>query len=1100
MDITDCFDVHDLWPDTNGDGYPDDLGLTIGVDPGVTDSSIWAGILNLTARVSFETTAFNLPIVRTRGKKRSKITLVVMVPGKYPRGCTHKSMESQIWRPRPDMAYLVGNTALEMGRMLNRLAFGEYKGVLSSPQAPTGSIDLLNLAGENGIYATHHQNPRSRILKAGILLETPAISHKLGLSLTEMAAMMSLGATEITLPIAGSGKTLDSEILFKIHENSQSLDYVELLSRKSGDPQVIRIQGNPRTLPNALKKWFAWTMADGGPGCKDIDRFREQVAIFQQLVSGKSHAGRRLHAQVIESASRKILKTNGRRSPHKPFGLSTHPIQPGRDGKIEDNVTWAGEIEVLLGLASGIPIGRGKIQGLILLSKPREKRSQVRNVLEEMFRSRGYEPSLMVLNAYKPGLCWLMEVILPELKRSPAIDRLDIFYKPFVGMAGALELHSRWLQELFPVAELMAAELGLQDHQIRIAETPDQPDIYRILARSDSGQRLIDEGFSPRWSRMMFVEGRPDLGHVHPTTGGIRLWQNDHTIMDQAVDTDRERFWQIFQKSWLPALMDMMRNQRGCNPREHVFAFWENIRFNVWIEETEEILYVGEERICPMEALHEDLYFVLLAAFADLSENRVFQDFLQLGRITPKTYSFTRGKKPSASLFAQPLDWPAGMELADAANGPDTEILGLHLSDKSLRIDMSIPSGTLKDEALDALIANLHYGSYDAERFPGHIGLWISPPGTQPATDFRCSGKQKIHAMDAPPGNRLLLSPEVKNWLNRFDGTPHLKVWRPATSYQNRPVWAIEAVLESRGKWVSIAKLRLLKPTVFCNARHHANEVSSTNACLGTAWTLATTLRGLKWLRDVNVVFIPVENPDGVATLEELLPQGPGRKHHAARYNALGAEYYSDYFRASPRFPEAAAKPRLWKRWMPEIMIDHHGVPSHEWDQPFSGYAPRRFQEYWIPRTFVYALMPFMDSPDHPLYETAQNLAEMMAGALKSQPDIAASNREIAARYQRYARGPQPDVFPPTSGEPLLVYPLSERSESTNFAVRYPEITRSDIIVEVPDEIASGVMLERCVRAHRKIQEAAILFLQRPKGSVYKESDSGTGTLRILWK
>ena len=185
---------------------------------------------------------------------------------------------------------------------------------------------------------------------------------------------------------------------------------------------------------------------------------------------------------------------------------------------------------------------------------------------------------------------------------------------------------------------------------------------------------------------------------------------------------------------------------------------------------------------------------------------------------------------------------------------------------------------------------------------------------------------------------------------------------------------------------------------------------------------------------------------------------------------------------------------------MPEIMIDHHGVPSHEWEQPFSGYAPHRFQEYWIPRTFVYTLIPFIESPAHPLYDTARRLAENMHDALNSQPDIVSSNQEIAARYQRYARGPQPDVFPPSSDEPLLVYPLSRRSESTNFAVRYPEVTYSDIIVEVPDEVASGDMLERCVRAHRKIQEAAILFLQRPKGSVYKESDSKTGTVRFLWE
>lgn len=311
---------------------------------------------------------------------------------------------------------------------------------------------------------------------------------------------------------------------------------------------------------------------------------------------------------------------------------------------------------------------------------------------------------------------------------------------------------------------------------------------------------------------------------------------------------------------------------------------------------------------------------------------------------------------------------------------------------------------------------------------------------------------------------------------------------------------AVEAVLASRGKCVSIPKLRLLKPTIFCNARHHANEISSTNASLISAWELATTLPGQEWLRNVNVVFVPIENPDGVATLEEMLPQGPGRKLHAARYNALGAEYYSDYFRIPPRFPEAAAKPKLWKRWLPEIMIDHHGVPSHEWDQPFSGYVPNGFREYWIPRTFVYTHIPFSDSTDHPLFETARGLVTIMMDTLKSEPDIVALNQEIAARYQRYARGPHPDVFPPTSTDPLLVYSLSDRSRHTNFAVRYPEITRSDIIVEVPDEIASGEMLERCVRAHRKIQEAVILYLQRPKGCVYKETDSNAGTLRIRWK
>jgi hypothetical protein len=848
-----------------------------------------------------------------------------------------------------------------------------------------------------------------------------------------------------------------------------------------------------------LKQWIAWAWADSGPGSKNIDRFREQVATVQRIVSCKAFAGQNDSAGMTGNPPQTILK-NTPQSSHPAKEFSTPPVEPGTDGKIEDHTVWTGEIAVMLDLASRIPDGIGKIHGMILLSKPEEKRKYIKNMLEERFRCQGYDPELIVLNAYKPGLSWLLEGILPELKCRPDIARLDIFYKPFIGMDGALELRSRWLQELFPAAELIAGQLGLETDHVCFTENPDQPDIYRIQAISSLKEVLIDQGFSPRWSRMMYLDGCPDHGYVHPTTGGIRLWHDDKVILDQPIPTDREMFWQIFQKNWLPTLMESMQNRHIKSSREHALAFWENIRFSVWIEETDEALGIGEERICPMEALHEDIYFVLLAAFAHFSQTCSLPDFLQLGRIMPKTYSCLRGKNPSARLVAQPMVWPADVGCEAEAGSFETRIKGLLLTDTSIRVDISILSEKMNDDKMDELIAELYSRTYRADRFPGHIGLWLKSPVHQPASDFRRSLGRVLRWVDIPPANRLLPYSEVHDWLKRFTMVSHLSVWRAANSYRKKPVWAVEAVLASRGKCVSIPKLRLLKPTIFCNARHHANEISSTPACLITAWTLATTLPGQEWLRHVNMVFVPIENPDGVATLEEMLPQGSGRKLHAARYNALGSEYYSDYFRNPPRFPEAAAKSKLWKRWLPEIMIDHHGVPSHEWDQPFSGYAPHGFQEYWIPRTFVYAHIPFSDRTDHPLSETARGLATIMKDVLTSESDIVALNQEIAARYQRYARAPQPDVFPPTSPEPLLVYPLSERSRQTNFAIRYPNITRSDIVVEVPDEIASGEMLERCVRAHRKIQEAAILFLRRPKGYVYKESDFEAGTLRLVWK
>ena len=111
--------------------------------------------------------------------------------------------------------------------------------------------------------------------------------------------------------------------------------------------------------------------------------------------------------------------------------------------------------------------------------------------------------------------------------------------------------------------------------------------------------------------------------------------------------------------------------------------------------------------------------------------------------------------------------------------------------------------------------------------------------------------------------------------------------------------------------------------------------------------------------------------------------RAPDHKLHAARYNALGVEWYADYFADPPRFAEARVKPRLWHRWLPQIVLDAHGVPSHEWDQPFSGYVPPKpFQEFWLPKTFVYAIVPFIDRPDHPGHGMAGRLVNQMRQAL----------------------------------------------------------------------------------------------------------------------
>lgn len=50
--------------DVNGDGYPDGLKVCVGVESGLSDSGVWAQVLNLAARLAGEVTALDPPVVK----------------------------------------------------------------------------------------------------------------------------------------------------------------------------------------------------------------------------------------------------------------------------------------------------------------------------------------------------------------------------------------------------------------------------------------------------------------------------------------------------------------------------------------------------------------------------------------------------------------------------------------------------------------------------------------------------------------------------------------------------------------------------------------------------------------------------------------------------------------------------------------------------------------------------------------------------------------------------------------------------------------------------------------------------------------------------
>jgi hypothetical protein len=68
---------------------------------------------------------------------------------------------------------------------------------------------------------------------------------------------------------------------------------------------------------------------------------------------------------------------------------------------------------------------------LLRSSFPGQVRTQVRRKLVRILRAKGYAPAVMVLNAYKPGLSWLREIVQLALEAIPRLERVRIAFREF---------------------------------------------------------------------------------------------------------------------------------------------------------------------------------------------------------------------------------------------------------------------------------------------------------------------------------------------------------------------------------------------------------------------------------------------------------------------------------------------------------------------------------------------------------------------------------------------------------------------------------------------------------------------------------------------
>ncbi len=340
---------------------------------------------------------------------------------------------------------------------------------------------------------------------------------------------------------------------------------------------------------------------------------------------------------------------------------------------------WAAfEARVLPQVAPG-----ARVEVEARLSEPPVVRAEIAAEAERRLAAAGASPesSVLVLSAFKQGLSWLRESVVPRLRGRPVEEIVVEFLRndpPPDWPQQAIHTPVRWLHEIFPAAELLAADLGLRPEQVRFEMKDSAAAVYRVRALGPAGAPLLEDEFSPAWVLRPYFDRFRDYEQVRVTTGWLRAVAHrgpaagddprpaaegrpsvrpgtqptdpprdagsaapaapaPDTLADERIVTDPEWFWDRFQARTLPAVYDYVMDRHEGNPRGGGLdaPLFGTLTVELELSEPDYRLGVDNEIVSTMDALHEEVYFGAIEFFQLLGRNARGRELTYPGRVVP---------------------------------------------------------------------------------------------------------------------------------------------------------------------------------------------------------------------------------------------------------------------------------------------------------------------------------------------------------------------------------------------------------------------------------------------------------------------------------
>ena len=724
-------------------------------------------------------------------------------------------------------------------------------------------------------------------------------------------------------------------------------------------------------------------------------------------------------------------------------------------------------------------------------------RQKIKNKIETLLKERGFSNfNITVLSAYKQGFFWIKEKIIPKLKEKNISEILIKFSRESPAFSSRKRFYTepiRWLQELYPIDEILSQELKIPVEKINFEMIESQKPFYKVEVFNSNKELIFSEEFYPRVKERFYLDILPEWGKVKITTGWLEIKAENKVILNKLIETDLEKFWNFYQKEILPEIYNFIMKKTGKKPLFKKQPYFKRLLIETWFSEPDFKLGLDEEIISSLEALHDEIYFDtldFLRGITKIEEKEVPEDtsrYSAPGNILPLIHPSIEGKKGKVKIIFEdrkskkPYAVFKWKEKKGKVKSKKIEYAPIEKESFSVfRLIFNGEENRIKDlfikvsfkEEKEYLKAIELIHSFLELRENGLFVKELSFPKIQTLTIHLKSKKlekeipiklvekkiDKEHLIEKEisfpivPVNKILSPDECWKICKKLGNLSPINFYQAGISYEGRKIPVLEIYLPS-GKYVSIPKLITLKPTIYLSGRQHANEVSSTNYILKLAELLVTDKRYKEFVKKINFVLHPMENPDGAQLAHELQKITPFHSLHAGRYSALGIDIGYQVNVKKPILPEAKVRGKLYKKWLPDIYLNLHGYPSHEWVQQFSNYSPYLFRDYWIPRGW-FAYYNYLRLPIYENWRKAgEELKNYIIREMNKNEEIKRFNEKLYNRYYRWAGRWQPHMNYLEIHQGLNLY-AERRSSRENKLTPRRKITFVEEVPEVMDETA----------------------------------------------